>query len=161
MKVKDVMTPKAHAIWLTESLVDAAKMMWDNDCGILPVIKDGRKVVGLITDRDICMAVGFSDVNPSSVSIEEVMTGEVYAVKADEDINAALRTMQERKVRRLPVLDENGELEGIVSLNDIVLKARKPEGKGADFIPYADVVKTYQSICEHWKPAAAAAAASA
>ena len=54
MKVKEVMTPNVKAIWLTESLADAAKLMWENDCGVLPIIKDGRKVIGMITDRDIC-----------------------------------------------------------------------------------------------------------
>jgi CBS domain-containing protein len=56
MKVKEIMTPNAKAIWLTESLADAAQLMWENDCGVLPIIKDGRKVIGMITDRDICMA---------------------------------------------------------------------------------------------------------
>ena len=54
MKVKEVMTPNVKAIWLTESLADAAKLMWENDCGVLPIIKDSRKVIGMITDRDIC-----------------------------------------------------------------------------------------------------------
>ena len=67
MKVKDVMTPDARACWITESLADAAKSMWENDCGILPVIKDGRKVVGLITDRDICMAAAINDRNASGI----------------------------------------------------------------------------------------------
>ena len=55
MKVKDVMTPNAKAIWLTETVADAAKIMWENDCGVLPIVKD-RKVVGMITDRDICIS---------------------------------------------------------------------------------------------------------
>ena len=75
MKVKEVMTPNATAIWLTENLADAAKLMWDNDCGVLPIIKDGRKVVGMITDRDICMAMAMRDTNPSGVSVENVMSG--------------------------------------------------------------------------------------
>jgi len=54
MKVKEVMTPNVKAIWLTESLADAAKLMWENDCGVWPIIKDSRKVIGMITDRDIC-----------------------------------------------------------------------------------------------------------
>src|SRR5687767_15356970 len=86
MKVKEVMTPNAKAIWLTESLADAAKLMWENDCGVLPVIKDGRKVIGMITDRDICMAVAMRDTNPSSVSVEEVMNGQVYSVNDEDDI---------------------------------------------------------------------------
>jgi len=160
MKVKDVMTPEAKACWITESLTDAAKAMWENDCGILPVIKDGRKVVGLITDRDICMATAIRESNPSSISVEEVMSGEVYAAGLEDDIHQALETMQERKVRRLPVVDPEGELKGILSMNDIVLKAKEPKGKKAPQLAYADVVKTYKAICAHPVPMAIAATAA-
>ena len=145
MKVKELMTPDAKAIWLTESLTDAAKLMWENDCGVLPIIKDGRKVIGMITDRDICMALGMRNTNPSSVSVEEVMTGQVYAVKPEDDINQALEEMREHKIRRVPVVNAEGELEGILSMNDVVLKANG----AADSIKYKDVVKTYQAICRH------------
>ena len=156
MKVQEVMTPEAKAIWLTESLADAAKAMWENDCGVLPIIKDGRKVVGMITDRDICMATAMNERNPSSICVEEVMTGTVYAAAPDEDIEQALATMREHRVRRLPVLNTEGELEGILSMNDIVLKAKAPNGKKAQ-IDYADVVRTYQGICAHPLPMVAAA----
>jgi CBS domain-containing protein len=151
MKVKDVMTPDARAIWITDSLAHAAKEMWENDCGALPIIKDGRKVVGMITDRDICMATAIRDRNPSSISVEEVMNATVYAAEAEEDVEQALQTMREHKIRRLPVLNLEGELQGIVSMNDIVLKAKERNGKKPQ-IAYADVVKTYQAICEHPLP---------
>ena len=151
MKVREVMTPDAKAIWITESLADAAREMWENDCGVLPIIKDGRRVVGMITDRDICMATAIRDRNPSSISVEEVMNKTVYAAEADEDLEQALQTMREHKIRRLPVLDPKGELQGIVSMNDIVLKAKERNGKKQQ-IGYAEVVKTYQSICEHPLP---------
>ncbi len=148
MKVKDLMTPNATAIWLTESLADAAKLMWENDCGVLPIIKDGRKVIGMITDRDICMAAAMKDRNPSGISVEEVMTGQVYAVNAEDNIDQALQAMQEHKIRRLPVVSSEGELEGILSMNDVVLRARSLDGEAADSIEYGDVVKTYQAICQ-------------
>ena len=160
MKVKDVMTPNATAIWLTESLADAAKLMWENDCGVLPIIKDGRKVIGMITDRDICMAAAMRDRNPSGISVEEVMTGQVYAVKPEDNIDQALQTMQEHKIRRLPVVSSEGELEGILSMNDVVLNARDSEGAATDSIHYGDVVKTYQAICQHPVPAVASSTAS-
>jgi CBS domain-containing protein len=159
MKVKEVMTPDAKAIWLTESLADAAKEMWENDCGALPVIKDGRKVVGMLTDRDICMASAMRDRNPSAISVEEVMNATVYAAEAEENVEQALQTMREHKIRRLPVLNLEGELQGIVSMNDIVLKAKARNGK-KPAIDYADVVKTYQAICEHPVPMLRPATAS-
>lgn len=160
MKVKEIMTPSATAIWLTESLADAAKLMWDNDCGVLPIIKDGRKVIGMITDRDICMAMAMRDATPSSVSVEEVMTGQVYAVKPEDDVDLALQEMQEHRIRRLPVVNTEGELEGILSMNDIVLKAKKSNTTAADAIKYSDVVKTYQAICCHPEPAEESSAAT-
>jgi len=160
MKVKDVMTPEAKAIWLTESLADAARLMWENDCGMLPIIKDGRKVVGLITDRDICMAAAMRDRNPSGISVEEVMTGQVYAVNAEDNVEQALQQMQQHQVRRLPVINPEGELEGILSMNDIVLNAQVADGRAEDQIDYGEVVKTYQAICRHAVPLAAPASAS-
>lgn len=155
MKVKDVMTPNATAIWLTESLADAARLMWENDCGVLPIIKDGQKVIGIITDRDICMAAAVRDRNPSDISVKEVMTSNVYSVKPEDEIDAALQIMQLHRIRRLPVVNPEGELEGILSMNDIVLNAKVPNGTPADSIDYGDVVKTYQAICQHPLPAAA------
>jgi CBS-domain-containing membrane protein len=145
------MTQNAKAIWLTESLADAAKEMWENDCGALPVIRDGRKVVGMITDRDICMASAMRDRNPSAISVEEIMNTTVYAAAAEEDVEQALQTMRDHKIRRLPVLNLEGELQGIVSMNDIVLRAKERNGKRPQ-ISYADVVKTYQAICKHPLP---------
>ena len=160
MKVKEAMTPNAKAIWLTESLADAAQLMWDNDCGVLPIIKDGRRVVGLITDRDVCMASAMRDRNPSAISVEEVMTGQVYAVSPEDNIEQALQLMQEHRIRRLPVINPEGELEGILSMNDVVLHAKAPDVAG-DSIDYDDVVKTYQAICQHPVPAAASSSVSA
>ena len=154
MKVKEIMTPNAKAIWLTESLADAAQLMWENDCGVLPIIKDGRKVVGMITDRDICMAAAMSDKNPSGISVEEVMTGLVYSLNPEDEIDDALKVMQEHKIRRLPVVNAQGELEGILSMNDVVLNAKAT----GDDIAYGDVVQTYQAICE--RPLAASATAA-
>jgi len=151
MKVKDVMTPDAKVIRITGNLADAAKEMWENDCGALPIVNAERKVLGMITDRDICMAGAMRDRGLSQISVEEVMTKRVYAAQLEEDIEEALHTMREHKVRRLPVLSLQGELEGIVSMNDIVLRAKPQNGKKPP-IGYRDVVKTYQAIGEHLLP---------
>jgi CBS domain-containing protein len=160
MKVKEIMTPNAKAIWLTESLADAAQLMWENDCGVLPIIKDGRKVIGMITDRDICMAAAMRDTSPSSVSVEEVMTGQVYSVNPEDDVSQALEAMREHKIRRLAVVNADGELEGVLSMNDVVLKAKTSDGSIGSSMGYGDVVKTYQAICQHPLPSAASATAS-
>lgn len=160
MKVKEVMTVDPTAIWISDSLKTAAETMWQNDCGILPIIKDGKTVVGVITDRDVCMATAMRDRPQSSISVEEVMSGSVYSVIPDDDVHKALELMQEHRVRRLPVLNVDGELKGMLSLNDLVLRAKEASGKKKPQLSFHDVVKTYKAICEHPVPMTAAAAAS-
>ena len=160
MKVKEVMTVDPTAIWITDSLRTAAQTMWQNDCGVLPILKDGKAVVGVITDRDVCMATAMRDRPQSSISVEEVMTPTVYSVLPDDDVHKALSLMQEHKVRRLPVLNVDGELKGMLSMNDLVLRAEEPNGKKKPRLSFHDVLKTYKAICEHPVPMRAAAAAS-
>jgi CBS domain-containing protein len=104
------------------------------------------------------MALTIRDTNPSSVSVEEVMNGQVYSVNDEDDIEQALEMMQQHRVRRLPVLNTEGDLEGILSMNDLVLNAT-PGKTGS--LPYGQVVKTYQAICERPLQSSAAAAAPA
>lgn len=149
MKVKEIMTGEVKPCDLNASLAEAAKTMWEADCGVLPVLKDGKELVGVITDRDICMALTMRDCNPSEVSAEEVINGVVYSVVPDDDVQKALQLMKEHKVRRLPVVNSEGELEGMLSMNDVVLKAedtRKTE------LSYAEVVNTYKAVCAHSLP---------
>jgi CBS domain-containing protein len=147
MKVKEVMKGNPKACSPTDSLADAAHFMWDYDCGIVPVVTDGGKVVGVVTDRDICMATAMKNRSPSNIALEDVLSGEVYSCTPDDDVIVALQTMRDRKVRRLPVLDD-GCLTGMLSMNDIVRSAQDSKfGKGYA-IDYRDVALAYKSICE-------------
>jgi CBS-domain-containing membrane protein len=149
MKVKEVMSTNPKVCTLGDNLSAAAGLMWEHDCGILPVVAEGGKVVGLITDRDICMAANLKNQRLSNLAVEDVISGDVYACKAEENIRNALKTMQENKVRRLPVIAADGTLQGILSMNDVVLKADEPKEKKAPELSYGDVVNTYKSICQH------------
>jgi predicted transcriptional regulator len=100
------------------------------------------------------------DCNPAVVSAEEVISGDVYSVAPEDEIRKALELMQQHQIRRLPVINPEGGLEGMLSMNDIVLKAKEKQNAK---IGFADVVKTYQAICAHRPPEpepAQAAAAS-
>jgi CBS domain-containing protein len=152
MKVKEVMTANPKVCTLTDNLAAAASLMWDNDCGFLPVVAEGGKVVGLITDRDICMAANLKGRSLSNIAVEDVISGKIFACQPEEDIHTALKTMQENKVRRLPVVAADRTLKGILSMNDVVLKAKETGEKGAPDLSYADVVNTFRSICEHRPP---------
>ena len=147
MKVKEIMTKNAKACVPTATLAEAAGLMWDEDCGVVPVVTQSGKVVGLITDRDICMAATLGNVKLSELAVEEVVSGKLYSTKADDDVRTALETMREQKVRRLPVINSDGALEGILSMNDIVLNAQEGREKGA--ISFRDVLDTIKAISGH------------
>lgn len=159
MKVEEVMSANPKACTLTDNLSTAAGLMWEHDCGIVPVVVEEGKVVGLITDRDICMAANMKARQLSDIVVADVISGDIYACKPDEDIRSALKTMQENKVRRLPVIAADGTLQGILSMNDVVLKADEPKEKKASELSYGDVVNTYKSICQPRLPMQAQATA--
>ena len=146
MKVKDVMTKDVRTCGLDSDLSVVAGMMWMRDCGVIPVVDNGQ-IVGVITDRDICIAAGSKNREPSMITVSEVMARRVYSCPPDAEIREALRIMREKQVRRLPVIDAKGKLCGILSLNDVAIKARdaaKPEELSAD-----DVEKTLEAVCRH------------
>ncbi|MBI2820738.1 MAG: CBS domain-containing protein [Acidobacteria bacterium] len=119
--------------------------MWANDCGALPVLDDQGQVVGMITDRDIAMAIGTRNRAPSEITVFEVKPNprELYTCAPEDDIHDALKRMREGGVRRLPVVN-SGQLRGVLCLNEIALSARK----GGD-LSYDDVVDTLKAVCEH------------
>jgi predicted transcriptional regulator len=110
-------------------------------------------VVGLITDRDICFGGATKNGNLSNIAVEEIMTGKVYSCAPEDDVRKALKTMQERKVRRLPVVAPDGTLEGLLSINDITLNAKETRGRRVPAVSFRDVVQTYKAICAHTLPA--------
>ena len=152
MRVKELMTRDAKACDLNASLTEAAETMWENDCGALPVLKDGKELVGLITDRDICMAVAMRDHNPSGISVEEILPGVIYSVTPNDDVHKALEMMREHRVRRLPVVDADGEFKGILSMNDVTLRAEDQAGETASELSFSDVMETYKAVCAHSIP---------
>ena len=145
MKIKDVMTREVHTSRPDSDLGMAAMQMWEGDFGVLPVVANGGEVVGMITDRDICMATASKNKAPGAIRVEEVMTGEVYGCSPEAEIQEALKTMQQRRVRRLPVM-ANGRIVGLLSLNDLALKARG--GATAD-LSAQDVEETLKEVCAH------------
>lgn len=149
MKVQDVMNEKVKSCQPNISLAEAAGMMWDYDCGVLPVVSDDGKTVGVITDRDIAIAAGTSHLPAWAIPVSDAMSRELYFVSRNDDVHKALKLMRKDKVRRLPVINTEGALEGILSLNDIALHAEHANGKKASELNYEDVVSTLKAICEH------------
>lgn len=152
MKVHDVMTEDVKFCRPETNLAAAAAIMWENDCGALPIVADGGKAIGVITDRDIAIALGTRNKQAAEIPVMEVMSGELFATSPDEDIHTALKLMRKEKVHRLPVINPQGKLEGILSLNDVALHAVHPNGKTMPAFNYEDVVSTLKAVCEHRHP---------
>jgi len=151
MKVRELMTREADSCGLDTSLAAAAKLMGQLRRGFLPVVGEGGNVVGVITDRDICVALGTRSEKASEVLVREVVLpkdrtyAKLYTCTPDDKIHCVLKTMREAKIRRLPVVNAEGELQGILSIDDLVLQACEHAGK--EGISCAEVVETYQAIC--------------
>jgi predicted transcriptional regulator len=143
------MTSKVAACSPDTNLSAAAGLMWQYDCGVIPVIDGNQKVLGLITDRDICMAAAMSNRPASEIAVSEVISGEVFACAPEDEVSDALATMQRRQVLRLPVVDKDGALQGILSMNDIVLRAEDGRKSAGGGISYAEVINTRKVIGQH------------
>jgi len=146
MKVKEVMTGTPYHIPLDANLGMATELMWKGNCGFLPVVDAQKKVCGVITDRDICVALGTRNQTAGQVLVEEVVQRRVFACNPEDDIHMALQTMREGHVRRLPVVDYNGDLAGVVSMDDLLFRA-EPERAGKEPELSADeVVRGFRTI---------------
>ncbi len=147
MTVATVMTRETASCPRSATLSDAAKLMWDNDCGMIPVVDADGAPVGILTDRDICMATATRDRTPSDIRVAEVIDGrDVITCSAEDGFRDALDLMAEHGVRRLPVVDEDGNLEGILSIADLIAAASSRGGKQGP--SFKAVVTTLQTLCE-------------
>jgi CBS domain-containing protein len=148
MKVQAVMNPNVRCAGTDASLSDVVAIMEKNDCGAVPIVNAQNKVVGMITDRDICLALGPRPLPAAGISVTEVMSRRVYACGPDEEIPAALQTMRNKKVRRLPVIDNRGRLVGILSMDDIVMRVESKNGEKErkTELGYLQAVETLKAI---------------
>ncbi len=149
MKVQDIMTREVQCCGPDTNLAAAAKMMWDSDCGVLPVLNVEGRVLGIITDRDICMSVATKNKPASAITVWETITPKAYTCRPSDDVRAALDIMKRERVRRLPVIDEDGVLQGMIALNDIVLHAGETKGRETPELSCEDVLRTLKAISAH------------
>lgn len=153
MKVREIMKHEARFCTPETDLARAGRVMAEVGCGFLPIVTADNRVEGVVTDRDICLALTTRDQKPSAIEAREVMSGEVYSCIEEEEVWEALHTMRIFGVRRLVVLDGQGCLQGILSFDDIVLEAKALGNEEFTGPFYSDVAKTLKAICSHPMPA--------
>jgi len=141
MQVREIMTALAITCTPETSLGVAASRMADADCGILPVVNERGSLVGVITDRDICLAVSRTNRNALNISVREVMTPKVVSVRPGDDMRQALALMRSARVRRVPVVDDARCVVGLLSIDDLIVR-----GSPVDEVGAREIVETLYEV---------------
>lgn len=139
MRVEEIMKRPVVTCNVQASLSDAARLMWEKDCGALPVVSEDGRVIGVITDRDICMAAYTRGAALEAIPVRAAMSQAVFSSRPSDTAAQAERLMQEKQIRRVPVVDPQGRPVGILTLNDLAraaaqATARMTSGSGVDVL---------------------------
>ena len=119
MRVKDLMSQPLSTCSVHDNAAAAAQIMWEHDCGIVPVVDDHGHLVGVVTDRDVCMAAHFQNRPLTEIPIEHFMSRDLSAVHPEDALAHAEQLMSDRQIHRVPVVDPSGAPIGILSLSDL------------------------------------------
>jgi CBS domain-containing protein len=149
MKVVDIMMGTPYFCRPESNLGSAAECMWRGNCGFLPVVGNEGKVVGVITDRDICIALGTRGCPSGEAVVADVMSRKVWSCAPEDEVAAALHKMREGRVRRLPVISKEDALVGVLSLDDILLRADAANSVNAGSISPEDILRAFRAINTH------------
>lgn len=125
MKVQDVMTNDVVFCAPKENLATVAGIMMRRDCGVVPIVDADNRVVGIITERDVCIAAASRNIKPANIKAEEFCSEKIVSCRADEKIKTVLKKMRKNQIKRLPVISQDGYLIGIISITDVLLVTKK------------------------------------
>lgn len=131
MNIQEIMSTPAVVCRPSDTLSRAAQLMWEHDYGCLPVVDDQGSVIGMLTDRDTCMAAYTRGEPLHAISVESAMARKVFVAHSGDSLESVERLMAEKQIRRLPVVDRDQRPIGLLSLNDLarhVTTARKKDG---------------------------------
>jgi len=147
MKAKDLMTTDVKSCREYTTLNTAVQMMWDHDIGCVPIVDRDNRVIGMLTDRDVCMSAYLQRVSLTGASVTSAMSKDVFSCSPEDDLTSVERIMRERQIHRVPVIDAQGCLAGIVSLNDIAREAtRESQMKQPREVSEAEITFTLASV---------------
>ena len=147
LNVERIMTKEVKTCRENDTLQTAARIMWDADCGCVPIVDDADHVVGMITDRDICMATMLKGTRPQDLFVNGVMTRQVHSCRPNDSVEEAERVLARYQIRRLPVTDTYGRLVGIVSLNDIGREADREFEAGEHDVGIEGMAEAFAAVC--------------
>jgi CBS domain-containing protein len=145
MRNEQIMSRPAITCSASDALDVAAKKMWEYDCGVLPVADSEGKLCGVLTDRDICMAAYTKNMLLRDIPIRDVMTRDVVRCGAGDNVHVSEQLMRMRQVRRIPIVDVEERILGVLSMNDIARRAARTPN---DDVSEHEVVDTLAAICQ-------------
>lgn len=148
MKVQDLMTSDVRSCMPSRNLAEVAGILWDTDCGVVPITDHENKVLGMLTDRDICIALATRNHPASEIQAGEIIGQSPFTCRPEEELQAAIDVMKQHRIRRIPVCDQDGMLRGILSINDIILAAEKDPG-ARNSITYDETMDLLKIVSEH------------
>jgi len=143
------------------NLGSATELMWTGNCGFLPVVGVDGKVVGVVTDRDICIALGTRGRPSGDVAVSDVMSKKVFFCGPEDDVHSALAAMREGRVRRLPVITKEGALVGVISIDDVLLRSGAAGATKRLGVSPEEIVNAFRAVNAHQLPVVAAKHAGA
>ena len=149
MRVDEIMTRTIHSCSPQDTLEGAAQIMWEHDCGCVPVCEGSgsRRVIGTITDRDICMSALFRGKPLREIAVSDAMAREVQSCRAEDSLAQAEKAMRNGQIRRVPVIDDQGSLIGMLSLADIAREAAREQTRPRREVTEVEVNETLAAIC--------------
>jgi CBS domain-containing protein len=146
MKVEELMTTDVGACRPFDSVDRGAKVMWERDCGAVPVVDQEGRVIAMLTDRDICMAALTQGKPLGEIHVSSAMSRKLWSCRPSDDVKDAEQTMRAHQVRRLPVVDSDGKLVGLLSISDLARAAVTAKGSKKKPVGASDVGKTLGAI---------------
>jgi len=152
MKVRDVMTLSAVCCKPDTNVGAAVELLWSHNCGMLPVVGTDNKLLGIVTDRDLCIAMGTRNRLPGELTVGEIAIQHVFTCKPDDEIHEAIGTMAEKQVRRLPVINDQGVPEGILSMDDIITHGDLNRWEGCCELSAEEIIRSLKRL--YGKPGA-------
>lgn len=158
MLVEHLMNRFVHTCDSNDSVNRAAELMWEHDCGCVPVTDSDRHVIGIVTDRDIAMAAYTQGKRLTEIPVADIMSRDVYSCSEGDTVLVAEGLMRMHQIRRLPVLDSDGSLAGLITLNDLAGEAARIRDLRKPPLRLDEVAETLAKIGRHRGASSLAAA---
>jgi len=151
MKVEQIMTHDVVTCGPDDTLEVAARLMWERDCGAVPVVRDGH-VVAMLTDRDVAMAALTQGRPLHEIQVSSAMSQELASCHRTDPVSLAVAILKRRQLHRLPVVDGDAELVGMLSLADVAREARREHGRSAPDVSDGQIADAVEAICQPRNP---------